>query len=117
MPESAEEEFADEDLVQIRRAATSTDPYGDPVPGDYADHILLSGRFAPSPPAEPVEVGRNAILSKGIVYVRDLPSPPDIEATDRASIRGVEYELDGDVGVWRRDDSWAIQFAVKRAQG
>lgn len=104
------------EAVEIWRAGSATDDYGDPIPGVFAKHLTLSGKFAPNNPAEPVEVGRNAVITGGTVYVRDLPSVPDIRPTDRARVRGVEYEIDGEVGVWRRSASFAIQFAVKLAK-
>ncbi len=99
--------------IVIRRASDDTDEYGDPIPGTFSDHLTLSGKFAPNNPSEPVEVGRNAVITGGTVYVRDLASKPDIISTDRARIRGVELEIDGEIGAWLRADTWAVQFAVK----
>lgn len=99
--------------IVVRRASAATDEYGDPVPDVWADHLELSGKFAPNNPSEPVEVGRNAVITGGTVYVRDLASKPDIVSTDRARVSGSEYEIDGEVGVWLRADTWAVQFAVK----
>lgn len=101
------------ETIQIRRAAAATDEYGDPIPGTFSDHVALAGKFAPKNPSEPVEVGRNAVLTGGTVYVRDLAAPPDVKPTDRARVRGVDYEIDGEIGVWQRSASWAVQFAVK----
>lgn len=100
--------------IQITRATSATDPYGDPIPDVYANSVLLSGKFAPNNPSEPVEVGRNTVITGGTVYVR-TPTIPDVKATDHAVIRGVEYEIDGEVGVWRRSSGFGIQFAVKRS--
>ncbi len=105
-----------EDIV-IRRASSTTDEYGDPVPGTFADHLTLSGKFAPNNPSEPVEVGRNAVITGGTVYVRGLASKPDVTSEDRAKIRGVELEIDGEIGAWLRADTWAVQFAVKAVTG
>lgn len=102
--------------VIIRRAEEVTNPDGDPIGTDWADHITLSAKFAPSNPSEPLEVGRNTVIAGGTVYARDLPVRPDITADDRASIRGVEYAIDGEIGMWLRQDTWAIQFAVKDAR-
>lgn len=99
--------------IVVRRASAQTDEYGDPIPGAFADHLTLQGKFAPNNPAEPVEVGRNAVITGGTVYVRDLPTKPDVADTDRVNIRGVEFEIDGEVGAWLRADTWAVQFAVK----
>lgn len=103
--------------ITILRASPGEDEYGDPVGGSYSDHLTLQGQFAPSNPEEPVEIGRNAVITGGTVYVRDLEAAPDIRASDRAAIRGVEYEIDGEIGLWRRNSSWAVQFAVHHAEG
>lgn len=99
--------------IVIRRAVMVTNPDGDPVGESWTDHLTLSGKFAPSNPSEPLEVGRNTVIKGGTVLVRDLASRPDITAHDRAVIRGVELLIDGEVGAWLRSDSWAVQFAVK----
>ena len=101
-----------DETVTIRRASTVMDPYGDEVPGPFTDHLALVGKVAPSNPAEPVEVGRNTVITGGTVYVRS-DTIPDVKVTDRAVIRGVEYEIDGEVGVWRRSTGFGVQFAVK----
>lgn len=101
-----------EDII-IRRAVVVENPDGDPVGGAWTEHLTLSGKFAPSNPSEPLEVGRNTVITGGTVYVRDLASRPDIAAHDRAVVRGVELLIDGEVGAWLRSDTWAVQFAVK----
>lgn len=102
--------------IQVTRAEPSRDAYGDLIPGEYENHVLLVGKFAPSAlstTSEPVEVGRDVTISGGAVYAR-VPSIPDIASTDRVLIRGVEYDIDGEIGVWRRSGEFGIQFAVKR---
>lgn len=102
--------------VIIRRALRVLNPDGDPVGTDWADHITLSAKFAPSNPSEALEVGKNTVITGGTVYARDLSVRPDITSEDRASVRGVEYEIDGEIGVWLRHDTWAIQFAIRAAR-
>lgn len=99
--------------VIIRHAAEVTNPDGDPVGTDWGDHLTLSAKFAPSNPSEPLEVGKNTVITGGTVYARDLPTRPDITSADRAVVRGVEYDIDGEVGAWLRQSTWAVQFAVK----
>ena len=101
-----------DETIQIKRATSTTDPYGDPVPGAYANHVALLGKFAPNNPGEPAEVGRNAVITGGTVYVR-AESIPDVKPTDRAVVRGVVYDIDGEIGVWRRSSGFGVQFAVK----
>ena len=102
------------ETVEVWRAGSATDPYGDPVPGVWSKQASYDAVLGPSNPSEPVEVGRNAVITGGTVYIRDLLSVPDIRATDRAKVRDVMFEIDGEVGVWRRSDSYAVQFAIKR---
>ncbi|MDF2045148.1 head-tail adaptor protein [Microbacterium sp. Kw_RZR3] len=99
--------------IIVRRATEEVNGDGDPVPGAWSDHVVLSGKFAPSNPSEALDPGRKTVITGGTVYVRDLANRPDIEATDRATIRGVEYAIDGEIGAWLRAGSWAVQFAVK----
>lgn len=103
--------------IKIRRAGVATNPDGDPITGAWQDHITLDGKFAPANPSEPFEIGRNAVISGGAIYIRDLLSRPDILDTDHAVVRGVEFEIDGEVGVWLREDTWAVQFAIQRVKG
>ena len=102
--------------VIIRRAVEVLNSDGDPVGTDWADHITLSAKFAPSNPSEALEVGKNTVITGGTVYARDLPVRPDITSDDRASVRGVEYEIDGEIGMWLRQDTWGIQFAIRTAK-
>lgn len=102
--------------VVVRRAETVFNSDGDPVSTDWADHLNLPGKFAPSNPSENLQPGRNTVITGGTIYIRDLAERPDIVAADRALVRGVEYEIDGEIGAWLRADTWAVQFAVKKAQ-
>lgn len=99
--------------IKILRASTVTNADGDPVSDAWDDHLDLEGKFAPSNPSEPLQVGRNTVISGGTVYIRDLATRPDIAATDRVVIRESEFAIDGEVGAWFRAESWAVQFAVK----
>ncbi|KTR77997.1 hypothetical protein NS234_04830 [Microbacterium oxydans] len=101
----------------IRRAAEVLNPDGDPIPAAWHDHITLDGKFAPANPSEPFEIGRTAVISDGVIFIRDLLSRPDILDTDHAVVRGVEFEIDGEVGAWLRKETWAVQFAIKRVKG
>lgn len=101
----------------IRRAVITFDEAGDRVMGSFVDHLPLVVKFAPSNSSEPVEVGSNAVITGGTVYARDLPESPDVLATDRARIRGHDYEIEGEIGSWQRATGWGIQFGVKRVRG
>lgn len=99
--------------IMVRRATTEDDEYGDPQPDDWADLQEYTAKFAPSNPSEDLAVGRNTVITGGAVYIRDLPSRPDIRSSDRVIVRGVELDVDGEIGAWLRADTWAVQFAVK----
>ena len=103
--------------VVVLRYTEGVDEYGDPIPGDYVEHLTLPAKFAPNNSTEPVEVGRNAVITGGTVYIRGLPAPPDIVAQDRARILGADYEIEGEIGSWQRRATWGIQFAVKQVKG
>lgn len=105
------------EVIEVHRASMVLDTYGDEVPGPFVKVLELVGRFAPNNPAEPVEVGRNAVITGGTVYVRGLSAVPDVRATDRALVRGALFDIDGEVGVWRRSSDWGVQFAVKAVAG
>lgn len=99
--------------ITILRYQTATDAYGDPIPGTYEPHITVSGKVAPSNPSEPVEVGRNAVITGGTIYIRH-GAALDITNEDRVRVRGVDYEIDGEVGVWKRRTEYGHQLAFKK---
>lgn len=105
-----------DESIAVLRAKDATDAYGDPVPGKFTTHITVVGKVAPNNPAEPVEVGRNAVITGGTVYLR-VDAVPDILPTDRVTIRDNTFEVDGEIGVWKRSANFGVQFAFKQIAG
>lgn len=108
--------MSSDETIATLRYADAEDAYGDPIPGDYSHHLTVVAKVAPNNPSEPVEVGRNAVITGGTVYIRTL-TELDISSEDRVSIRGVTYEIDGEVGLWRRRFGLGYQFAFKKLRG
>ena len=102
--------------VTILRYTEGTDPYGDPIPGEYLPHLTVEARVAPNNPSEPVEVGRNAVITGGTIYIRDK-EVLDITSEDRVEVHGKVYEIDGEVGIWPRSREYGHQFAYKKLRG
>lgn len=106
--------------VMVRRKPSVYDEAGSLVKtGVWVDHLALVGKVSSASSGESVEVGRNAVITTGTVFVRDLPFRPDILHTDRVKIWDATYQIEGEVGVWERETlgTWAVQFGVKRVVG
>lgn len=88
----------------------ATAGFGVPVPYDGC-------AVAPINSTEPNEPGRNAVITGYTVYG---PTGMVITPRDHAVIRGIEYQIDGEPGVWKNPytgESPGNQFAVKRIEG
>lgn len=94
--------MAGEVVVRIREESTGADRYGNPVAEDVPTDI--PGAFVAPEPAstESASVGRETLLDALTVYWHK--EWPDIVATDRLQVRGVEYRVDGVPSDWR--DPW-----------
>lgn len=106
-------------VIGVWRAADAEDEYGDPVPGEFALVEVLEALYAPSNPGEQVDVGRNQVITGGVVYVRTA-TRPDIRDTDQVEIEGEPelLDIDGKVGHWDGPSGYkGCQFAVKKAAG
>lgn len=89
-----------ETVTRIRPGAqTGTDAFGQPVYGSDAETDIDGAMFAPGGSSEPVEVGREAVVTAPTLYFRG--TWPDIVATDRIRVRGVEFAVDGKPADWR----------------
>lgn len=102
----------------IRRAETVENADGDPVAGAFEDWKT----FAPPSdevfvawgnPDEPLEVGRNTVITSRTVYIRTA-EPTGILASDQVIIDGVEYAIEGTVAEWSDPDGYVgAQFAIR----
>lgn len=111
------------EVLNVYRATYEEDEYGDPQPtlppaqwplwktfsADMGNFVA----FAPSNPSEALDVGRNAVIKGGVVYVRGLV-PTGILATDQVEVAGQRFAVDGAVGPWTGYSGYkGDQFAVK----
>lgn len=64
----------------------------------YSELDIDGCAFNPGTSSEPLETGRNAVLTRPEVYA---PPGADVLAGDRLVVRGVVYEVDGDPADWR----------------
>lgn len=104
-------------VIGLWRATAAEDEYGDPVPGEFELIDVLEALYAPSNPGEQVDVGRNQVITGGVVYVR-TPVRPDIRATDQVEVENVRLGIDGEVGHWDGPSGYkGCQFAVKAVAG
>ena len=107
-----------ETVTRIRAGApTGTDAFGQPIPGPDVETAIEGALFAPGASSEPVEVGREAVVSSPTLYFRG--ARPDLVRTDRVRVRGLVYELDGDPADWRNGDSpvGGLVVTLRRAGG
>jgi hypothetical protein len=92
-----------ETVTRLRYATTGTDRYGNAVrdPDDEAPAELpiAGAMFDPGGSVEPVERGREAVITQPTAYF--VGQWPDILASDQLRIRGRVYEVIGDPGDWR----------------
>lgn len=92
--------FTGETVTRIRAGeSTTTDRYGNPIPGPDVETPLDRAGFDPGGSREPVEVGRTATVTNPKVYFRDYA--PDVVSTDRLRVRGVVYQVKGRPAEWR----------------
>jgi hypothetical protein len=74
-------------------SSTEDDRYGDPVPGPPTETPLPGCLFAEASSAEPVAIGRNAVITVATLYA---PSGADVRSDDQVrSPAGVVYEVTG----------------------
>lgn len=106
------------EIVKVYRGTVGEDEDGNPVQGDLALWKRFRANVAPSHPGEPVEVGRQALITGYTIYVR-CHTPTGILATDVVEVRGVKCPVDGIVGEWRNSHGQhkGDQFAVKVVNG
>ncbi|MFJ9313797.1 hypothetical protein ACIRN4_06350 [Pimelobacter simplex] len=94
--------FAFGETVTRLRGTPVTDPYSiEATDLDWTspDALPIPGcGFAPSGSAEPLEQGRNAVITTPTVYA---PAGADVLAHDRLIVRGRTWQVKGDPADWR----------------
>lgn len=102
--------------VTVKRGTPVVDEYGDPqMPpsAQWPTWATFDGLVGWSNPSEPLEAGKNTVITTRTVYV-ESDTPTGIRDSDRVVIDGVEYAVDGKVGEWADEDGYVgAQFAVK----
>ena len=109
------------ETVIRQRASQVTDPYSGTTSGlSWANPstVSISGcAFDPGSSGEVLDLARNVTTTQPKVYA---PAGSDIKAADRLVVRGVTYEVDGNVAEWRSPfTGWepGIVVPLKRSEG
>lgn len=87
-----------EPVTRVRREQTGIDRYGNPEYGDVQTVLPERAGFAPGGTSEPVEVGREPVITTPKLYF--LRQYPDLRRDDRVIVRGRTYLVDGDQADW-----------------
>lgn len=94
--------FTRGETIQRVRAALVLDPYSQEVIDldwdNATDTDILNVAAEPRPSSEPVQDARNSVVSGFTLY---MTTGVDLTPVDRVRVRGVVYDIDGDVGDWR----------------
>lgn len=95
--------------VTVRRAALTTDAYGNAVPDwDAAAEVVLRGVGVAPRSTEEDLVGRTAVITGTALYVPG-ERVVDVRPEDQVIVRGVAHAVDGDV------QDWISPFTGRRA--
>jgi hypothetical protein len=76
----------------------AANPFGDVPPNVEPERILLSCAFADGGTSEDTTSRGYTVGTTATIY---LPYDADIRRTDRAEVRGLVWEVDGDPQRWR----------------
>jgi hypothetical protein len=97
----------DTETVTVLRPG-GRDDFGDPLPG--TEHAIAGCLFAPRGSSESSDFA-NTVITGAQLFA---PAGADIRATDQVRIRGVVYDVEGDVGDW---GAAGVQVALQRGTG
>lgn len=88
------------ETITLKRPSTTTDEYGNSIPGTLATVKTLQAEVAPQSADEPKLLGRSPIETNYNIY---LPGVTDtgILATDTLTVRGEDTPVDGRIAIWR----------------
>lgn len=105
-------------VTRRRRAQSGVDRYGNPVYADVEAALPERAAFDPGGSREPVEVGREQVVTTPKLY---FPRAfPDLMPSDRVRVRGVTYSIEGEPAVWIDpfgSDNGGTVVELKRAEG
>lgn len=106
-----------EQVVRLRKAATGTDPYGNPISTE-TETAIDGCFFDPGGSREPVEVGRDQTVTTPKAY---FPGQwPDITDDDRLRVRGLVFDVEGIPPNWRSpygSGLGGLVVELKRSEG
>lgn len=88
-------------VTRLRREQVSTDRYGNPVFDLVESDLPDLALFAPKDVIPSPEVGRSPIVVEPSLYW--FKAWPDVVASDRLRVRGVEYEVLSVPADWRSE--------------
>lgn len=102
-----------EPIYRHRRQKTGTDAYGNDLYG-WVKSQLEDGMFAPGGVQEPIEPGREPVVSEPTVYWRK--TWPDVISSDLIEVRGVVYDVIGDPAEWRGVMAGGLAVKLKHSE-
>lgn len=111
--------FPHGETVTFLHAPLVVDGYGNTSP-DWStptETVVARVGVEPRPSAEPFQDARNATTTGYTLY---LDTDHGVTSADRVQVRGIVYDVDGDVAVWRHPFSgWApgVVVQTKRVAG
>jgi hypothetical protein len=103
-----------ETVVRVRGAGV--DEYGDPIEGGSSTSLTVRA-VAPRYTSDPADPSRSPVIDGFTLY---FPPGVDIAATDKLTVRGGTYEVDGEPGEWVSpftNVSHGIEVNVRRGRG
>lgn len=98
-------------VTRIRREQTGVDRYNNPVYSTVETPIVKLALFAPKDVIPALEVGRSPIVVEPSLYW--FEAWPDIVASDRVRVRGVEYEVLSLPADWRGESIGGLVVQLK----
>lgn len=106
-----------ETIVRLRQATTK-DAYGNTVPTGEPDRAEIYGAgFDPGGSIALREGGRDGTTATPTLY---LPPGADITSRDRVEVRGLTYEVNGEIADWRNPLTGAapgLVVPLRRVEG
>lgn len=107
-----------ESVVWHERTETGRDAYNRPVVG-WVDHVVENVAVAPGSTSEPrLDANMNRLRTEMSLY---LVHDPGIKSSDQITVRGVRYEVEGDVsGGWSNPftgTSFGSEITLRRVTG
>lgn len=111
---------AGETVTRLRATAKLDRSSGEMTGADWISPstlVILGCAFDPGTSTEPLERGRDAVLTQPTVYA---PAGSDVLAGDRLVVRGRTWEVDGDPGDFRSPfTGWhpGVAIALKAVSG